>query len=191
MKKSTAVLFIASLLLIIWGATDLYNYATTGQELLQHYDGEEIIRELVNYSLIQGLVKSVLGLFAPGLWLFSQKEEKIDVYVRLLSGRTLCLGLLLSNKQYFCHLPKEDFIENKRSEQNSTGINTARGINIISLGFRLRKKPDKTPEEEAAARAFYPDFCLDHCPCHHHVHSARSDDRPHHVPCRHRIRRGI
>lgn len=30
MKKSTAVLFIASLLLIIWGATDLYNYATTG-----------------------------------------------------------------------------------------------------------------------------------------------------------------
>ena len=34
------------------------------------------------------------------------------------------------------------------------GINTARGINIISLGFRLRKKPDKTPEEEAAARAF-------------------------------------
>ena len=31
------------------------------------------------------------------------------------------------------------------------GINTARGINIISLGFRLRKKPDKTPEEEAAA----------------------------------------
>lgn len=34
------------------------------------------------------------------------------------------------------------------------GINTARGINIISLGFRLRKKPDKTPQEEAAARAF-------------------------------------
>ena len=31
---------------------------------------------------------------------------------------------------------------------------SARGINIISLGFRLRKKPDKTPEEEAAARAF-------------------------------------
>ena len=23
------------------------------------------------------------------------------------------------------------------------GINTARGINIISLGFRLRKKPDR------------------------------------------------
>ena len=38
------------------------------------------------------------------------------------------------------------------------GINTARGINIISLGFRLRKKPDKTPEEEAAARAFIRTF---------------------------------
>lgn len=76
MKKSTAVLFIASLLLIIWGATDLYNYATTGQELLQHYDGEKIIRELVNYSLIQGLVKSVLGLLLLAFGCFLRKKKK-------------------------------------------------------------------------------------------------------------------
>ena len=76
MKKSTAVLFIASLLLIIWGATDLYNYATTGQELLQHYDGEKIIRELVNYSLIQGLVKSVLGLLLRAFGCFLRRKKK-------------------------------------------------------------------------------------------------------------------
>ena len=76
MKTSTAVLFIASLLLIIWVSTDLYNYATTGQELLQHYDGEKIIRELVNYSLIQGLVKSVLGLLLLAFGCFLRRKKK-------------------------------------------------------------------------------------------------------------------
>ncbi len=34
------------------------------------------------------------------------------------------------------------------------GISAAEGISLISLGFRLIKKPDKTPEEAAAAKAF-------------------------------------
>ncbi len=38
------------------------------------------------------------------------------------------------------------------------GINAAGGINIITLGFKLMRKPDKTPEEEAAARAFIKTF---------------------------------
>lgn len=38
------------------------------------------------------------------------------------------------------------------------GINAADGINVISLGFKLMKKPNKTSEEEIAAKAFIKSF---------------------------------
>lgn len=34
------------------------------------------------------------------------------------------------------------------------GINMTKGISALTLGFKLRKKPDKTMAEEAAAKAF-------------------------------------
>lgn len=76
MKKAVAILFIVSVLLLIWGGTDLYNYATTGRDLLQHYAGKETIQELVNYNLIQGLVKVILGVLAAVCaYLFRSKKR--------------------------------------------------------------------------------------------------------------------
>ncbi len=39
-------------------------------------------------------------------------------------------------------------------------VNAAKGIGFIRLGFWLNKKPDKTPEEKAAAKAFMKIFWI-------------------------------
>ena len=39
-------------------------------------------------------------------------------------------------------------------------VNAAKGGGFIRLGFWLNKKPDKTPEEKAAAKAFIKIFWL-------------------------------
>lgn len=62
MAKAAKVLLIIAFLLIIWGVADLYNCETTGKEVLEYYNGAQIIKELVNYNFIQGLIKTILGL---------------------------------------------------------------------------------------------------------------------------------
>ena len=62
MKKTTWILWAAAALLLLWGIVDFYHCAVTGREVLRYYDGAEAIRQLVRYSLIQGVVKVLVGL---------------------------------------------------------------------------------------------------------------------------------
>ena len=75
MRRVSWTLLLAAVLLLIWGAVDFYHYAVIGQEMLQHYEGAQIIRELVNYSLVQGLIKAVLGLLVLVASCFAGKKR--------------------------------------------------------------------------------------------------------------------
>lgn len=62
MKKPSNLLIILSAVFSIWGIADIYNYFTIGKEALLHYEGVDVVSQLVNYNLIQGIVKIVFGL---------------------------------------------------------------------------------------------------------------------------------
>ena len=76
MKKIQWILPILSVLLIAWGIEDFYHYAVIGKELLQHYEGEEAINSLVNYSLVNGVIKVILGVFLITICYFVKKKKK-------------------------------------------------------------------------------------------------------------------
>ena len=76
MKKTPWILLILSVLLIAWGIVDFYHYAVIGKELLQHYEGEEAINSLVNYSLVNGVIKVILGVFLITICYFVRKKKK-------------------------------------------------------------------------------------------------------------------
>lgn len=76
MKKTPWILLILSVLLIAWGIVDFYHYAVIGKELLQHYEGEEAINSLVNYSLVNGVIKVILGVFLITICYFVKKKKK-------------------------------------------------------------------------------------------------------------------
>ena len=76
MKKTPWILLILSVLLIAWGIVDFYHYAVIGKELLQHYGGEEAINSLVNYSLVNGVIKVILGVFLITICYFIRKKKK-------------------------------------------------------------------------------------------------------------------
>ena len=62
MKKSSKVIIIFSIAIILFGMSDIYNYLTIGKEVLTHYEKISVIKKLVNYSLTQGILKIFLGL---------------------------------------------------------------------------------------------------------------------------------
>ena len=76
MKKTQWILLILSVLLIAWGIEDFYHYAVMGKELLRHYEGEEAINSLVNYSLVNGVIKVILGVFLITICYFVKKKKK-------------------------------------------------------------------------------------------------------------------
>ena len=76
MKKTPWILLILSVLLIAWAIEDFYHYAVIGQKLLQHYGGEEAINSLVNYSLVNGVIKVILGVFLITICYFIRKKKK-------------------------------------------------------------------------------------------------------------------
>lgn len=52
MKRVSWPLILAAVLLLAWGASDFYHYAVTGQAVLQYYEGAQLVRSLVNCSLV-------------------------------------------------------------------------------------------------------------------------------------------
>lgn len=76
MAKAAKVLLIIAFLLIIWGVADLYNCATTGKEVLEYYNGAQIIKELVNYNFVQGLIKTILGLLTIVVSFVMRRKSK-------------------------------------------------------------------------------------------------------------------
>ena len=75
MTQKTVFFAIIAVLLLIWGGTDLYHYFAIGRDMLTHY-GEEVIGELVNYSLTQGIIKIALAAVAAVLAFLCRKKKK-------------------------------------------------------------------------------------------------------------------
>ena len=75
MKRVSWPLILAAVVLLAWGASDFYHYAVTGQAVLQYYEGAQLVRSLVNYSLVQGLIKVVLGLLVIVVPCFAGKKR--------------------------------------------------------------------------------------------------------------------
>ncbi len=75
MKKTQWILLILSVLLIAWGIVDFYHYAVIGKELLQHYEGAEAINSLVSYSLVEGVIKVILGVLLIIICHFMRKKR--------------------------------------------------------------------------------------------------------------------
>lgn len=57
------------------GYRGICNFSATGKDLLQFYDQSDVIKNLVHYSLISGLVKIALGILATGIFLFIWKKH--------------------------------------------------------------------------------------------------------------------
>ena len=71
MKKISKGYYIAAALLTIWAIVDFYHYLVIGQDIVDYYDGANIIRKLVGNSLVQALVKILLAdiILIIGRWL--------------------------------------------------------------------------------------------------------------------------
>ena len=70
------LLLVIAFLLVFWGLVDFYHYVFIGREMLVHYAGVGSVQELVNNSLIQGLIKTTVGLLiTAGLFLARKKRE--------------------------------------------------------------------------------------------------------------------
>lgn len=65
MKKYLKPLVIVGVLLLLWSITDFYNYMSIGMDTLNNYLGtsnEDVIRQLVNAQIQNGIFKAVIGL---------------------------------------------------------------------------------------------------------------------------------
>ena len=62
MKSISKVIIVFSIAIILFGMVDLYNYLTIGKEILLHYEEVNVIKDLVNSSLTQGILKVIIGL---------------------------------------------------------------------------------------------------------------------------------
>ncbi len=76
MRKVYMLLLGVSILLIVWGAVDFFNYFTIGTELLTIYDDVDSVTRLVNNALIGGIIKIGLGAILAGVALFTMKRAK-------------------------------------------------------------------------------------------------------------------
>ena len=74
MKKSSKLIIIFSIAIILFGMSDVYNYLTIGKEVLTHYQEISAIKQLVNYSLTQGMLKIFLGLVPITIIIFRNKS---------------------------------------------------------------------------------------------------------------------
>ena len=76
MRKVYMLLLGVSIVLIVWGAVDFFNYFTIGTELLTIYDDVDSVTRLVNNALIGGIIKIGLGAILAGVALFTMKRAK-------------------------------------------------------------------------------------------------------------------
>ncbi len=79
MKKITAALLIAGLLVLAWSAVDFYQLFTTWQKAFQHYAGtntEESVLALGRLTLENGLVKAGIGALMVGTAGYRIQKEK-------------------------------------------------------------------------------------------------------------------
>lgn len=70
------LLWIISLLLIVWGCHDFYNYVTVGKELLVMYEGVQSVKELVRYNLIHGAVTICIGAVIAAIAVLKGKQRE-------------------------------------------------------------------------------------------------------------------
>ena len=77
MKKISKGYYIAAALLTIWAIVDFYHYLVIGQDIVDYYDGANIIRKLAENSLIQALVKMLLAdiILIIGRWRSKEKTS--------------------------------------------------------------------------------------------------------------------
>ncbi len=73
MKKGILILAV---LLLLWGAVDLYHWVTIGWEALRFYGGVASIEELVRYQFFQGLIKTGAGLLLLATCLLMGRRKK-------------------------------------------------------------------------------------------------------------------
>ena len=76
MKKTFNLFLILSAAFCIWGIADIYNYFTIGKTTLLYYNGADIIKQLIQYSLTQGIVKIVIGLCILLVVLIRNRTDK-------------------------------------------------------------------------------------------------------------------
>ena len=74
-KKVPKFLLIFAALFIVWAITDFHNYFTIGVNMLKHYAGIESVAELVNYTLIQGFVKTGIALLLIIIFILLKKRN--------------------------------------------------------------------------------------------------------------------
>ena len=73
MKKISKGYYIIVVLLLVWAASNFYDYAVIGKDLVSYYSGASVIVKLVNSVLYQGILK-VLGAAAVlGIGFFKAK----------------------------------------------------------------------------------------------------------------------
>lgn len=74
-KSSKTALIIIALVFIVWGADDFYHYATIGKEVLDYFDGAQVIKELVQYQFLQGFIKTLIGVLIAAVPFFKRKKN--------------------------------------------------------------------------------------------------------------------
>ena len=62
MKKSYVFMIVIGVVLVLWGAMDFYNWASTGRQLLELYPDVSSVIDLVRYSFTSGIIKVILGV---------------------------------------------------------------------------------------------------------------------------------
>lgn len=93
MKKISKGYYIAAALLTIWAIVDFYHYLVIGQDIVDYYDGANIIRKLVGNSLVQALVKILLAdiILIIGRW---RSKEKTSIQSTTVISLLLIVSIM-------------------------------------------------------------------------------------------------
>lgn len=94
--------YIASALLLIWAIADFHNYATIGKDLVAYYSGESIIWELVQNTLIQGIVKALLAATIIVIGLIRAKRNKQLTALTAITGLLVIVMAVVWGAGMFC-----------------------------------------------------------------------------------------
>lgn len=102
MKKISKWYYIAAALFVIWAVVDFYHYATIGKDLVVYYSGENVILELVQDKLFQGIVKVLFAAIILMIGLIRMRRNTQLTSLTAITGLLVLVVTVVWVSGMFC-----------------------------------------------------------------------------------------
>lgn len=102
MKKISKWYYITAALFVIWAVVDFYHYATIGKDLVVYYSGENVILELVQDKLFQGIVKVLFAAIILMIGLIRMRRNTQLTSLTAITGLLVLVVTVVWVSGMFC-----------------------------------------------------------------------------------------